>query len=170
MTCLLLCMYLSHYINEIGRKAGKRGWNTLHSCQPCHVARCSEPPGHSQSHTFLALLTSPFFFLLISSSPPFAPSPCPVTEPSVWTDRDIGCVGDRLAGVISEGEKNRSVSLYLTPSLLHQSLMKEGLTGDSSGCIIYFSEGGYLSWRAFLSSRSPGNSINKNKLRRKLRI
>jgi len=52
----------------------------------------------------------------------------------VWTDCDIGCVGDRLAGVISEGEKNRSASLYLTPSLLHQPLMKEGLGGDSRKC------------------------------------
>jgi len=43
----------------------------------------------------------------------------------VWSDCDIGCVGDRLTGVISAGEKNRSASLYLTPSLLHQLLMKE---------------------------------------------
>lgn len=115
------------------------------------------------SHTFLPLLTSPFFFLILSSLPS-AFSPCPVTEPSVWTDCDIGCVGDRLAGVISEGEKNRSASLYLTPSLLHQPLMKEGLTGDTGeGNIIhlYFKKGGYLSPKAPLSSRSLGNSMNK---------
>lgn len=61
-------------------------------------------------------------------------SPCPVTELSVWTDCDIGCVGDRLAGVISEGEKNISASLYLTPFHFHQLLMEEGLSGDSREC------------------------------------
>lgn len=57
-------------------------------------------------------------------------SPCPVTELSVWTDCDIGCVGD----VISEGEKNISASLYLTPFHFHQLLMEEGLSGDSREC------------------------------------
>lgn len=90
--------------------------------------------GTRHSHTFLPLLTSPFFFFLISSSLPSAFSPCPVPELSVWTDCDIGCVGDRPAGVISEGRENRSASLYLTPSLLHRPLMKEGLTGDSGEC------------------------------------
>lgn len=102
------------------------------------------------SHTFLPLLTSPFFLLILSSLPS-AFSPCPVTEPSVWTDCDIGCVGDRLAGVISEGEKNRSASLYLTPSLLHQPLMKEQLTRDTvEGNVIH------LFFKRWLSFSSKG--------------
>lgn len=93
-----------------------------------HVRYCSEP---SQSHIFTLVDFSLLLLFLHLSCLPSAFSPCPVTEPSVWTDCDIGCVGDRLADVISEGEKNRSASLYLTPSPTHQTLMKEGLTRDT---------------------------------------
>ena len=77
-----------------------------------HLARALLLLATGTRHSpFLPPLTPPFFSLG-SSSLPAAFSPCPVTEPSVWTDCDIGCVGDRLAGVISEGEKNRSASSF----------------------------------------------------------
>lgn len=82
--------------------------------------------GTCHSHTFLPLLTSSLLFLVSTCLPSCFFPPCPAPEPGVWTDCDIGCVGDGLAGVISEGErkkeKNRSASLYLTPSSLLQQL------------------------------------------------
>lgn len=102
-------MYSPHYTNERGCEKGPK--HAALSARPCDLLLRATRTQHC--HT---------------SSPLFLLSPCPVTEPSVWTDCDIGCVGDRLAGVISEGEKNRSVSLYLTPSFLHPSLMN-GETG-----------------------------------------
>lgn len=124
-------MYTLHYIKGRNTEA-----KTHCIVRIWHVPYCSEPPGHA-TVAFLPLLTSPLFFLILSSLPS-AFSPCPVTEPSVWTDGDIGCVGDRPVGVISEGEKNRSASLYLTPFLLHQPLMTGGLTRDTvAGNVIH---------------------------------
>lgn len=95
-----------------------------------YVTYCSKPPGHASVTSFTPVDFSPlpphFSPSFLPSFPPFCfLHPCPVTEPGVWTDCDIGCVGDRLAGVISEGEENSSASLYLTPSLLHQPLMRD---------------------------------------------
>ena len=60
-----------------------------------------------------------------------------MTEPSVWTDCDIGCVGDRLTGVISEGgEKQIGVSLLNT--LAPSPAADEGRTdGEIAGNVIH---------------------------------
>lgn len=125
-TCLYL--FIVHVFTTLSLKqeSWKNGKNTLH-CK--HMACTLLLRALTVTHLY------PCWLLPSSSFPSFilpsAFSPCPVTEPSVWTDCDIGCVGDRLADVISEGEKNRSASLYLTPSPTHQTLMKEGLTRDT---------------------------------------
>lgn len=132
----------------------------MQHCKHMQCALLLGATGTWQSHIFTLVdfsLLPPHFIL-----PPFCFPACPVPEPSVWTDCDIGCVGDRPAGVISEVEKNRSASLYLTPSLLPPAA-DEGRTDWRWQAIlfIYFSKGSYLSWRAVLSSRSIQNSINK---------
>lgn len=70
--------------------------------------------GTCTSRTFLPLLTPSSSLISSFLLPVF--TPCPVTEPGVWSDCDIDCVGDRLTGVISEVEENRSATLYSTPS------------------------------------------------------
>lgn len=99
---------------------------------------------------------------LIPLPPLLMASPCPATEPGMWSDYDVGCAGDGRNGVISEGEENRSASLYLTPSLFRQSLMREGSTRDTvtaNAPHSFFN--GYLLPKVARSSRPLGKSINK---------
>lgn len=118
----------------------------------CPVALNHQDRPHSHIFTLVDSLPPLFFsFFPLLSSLPSAFFLCPVTEPSVWTDCDIGCVGDRLAGVISEGEKNRSASLYLTPFPLPLAFDEE--RNDERYCkrrkkYSYFSKGGFLTRKA----------------------
>lgn len=121
---------------------------------------CSEFLGHATVAHFFPFSSSFHPPSLLSAF-----SPCPVTELSVWTDCDIGCVGDRLAGVISEGEKNISGSLYLTPFHFHQPLMEEGLVEIAGNVFHLF----FKRWLSVLESIFEFNvSLNFSERRKKL--
>lgn len=100
-----------------------------------------------------------FSLLAVLSTLSSTYSSCPVSEPGMRSDCDIGCVGDRFAGVISDGEKNSSVSLYLTPSLRHQPLMNERYWSGEC-CSFIFLKGSYLFPQVFCSSRCFEKPIN----------
>lgn len=122
-------MYLLGYTQEESQGSwGKVRKHTLWAHAMCPIALSHQDP--LQSHILI-----PVDFSL----PLLHPPSLLLSLPALWLNPVCGltvilAVGDRLTGVISEGEGNRSASLYLTPSLLHQPLMKEGLTGDSREC------------------------------------